>query len=84
VQLPGDELFTSEEARGFHVRFEADGRPTSDGPLSIADDLSISPFELTLGVPSGWSDDAYQHAVVTLLERFLRRYRAFQAYGQHL
>jgi hypothetical protein len=68
------------------VRFEgaAGAAAPEDGPLSIADDLPGSPFELTLRIPSTWSDDAYQHAVVTLLERFLRRYRAFQAYGQHL
>jgi hypothetical protein len=79
------ELVTSEETRTFPVRFEASaGGPPRDGPLCITDDLPLAPFELTLRIPGSWSDDAYQHAAVTLLERFLVRYRAFQAYGQHL
>jgi hypothetical protein len=82
---PDLELITSEETRSFPVRFEAAAAAASeDGPLSITDDLPGSPFELTLRIPSTWSEDAYRHAVVTLLERFLKRYRAFQAYGQHL
>jgi hypothetical protein len=82
---PDLELVTSEETRTFPVRFEAAGSTEpSGGPLSIADDLPLAPFELTLTIPGSWSADAYQHAAVTLLERFLRRYRAFQAYGQHL
>jgi hypothetical protein len=86
VLSPDIELITSEETRTFPVRFEAvtDGTPPADGPLSISDDLLLSPFELTLRIPGTWSDDAYQHAAITILERFLRRYRAFQAYGQHL
>jgi hypothetical protein len=82
---PDLELITSEETRTFPVRFEATaGGPARDGPLSITDDLPLAPFELTLRIPGSWSDDAYQHAAVTLLERFLVRYRAFQAFGQHL
>jgi len=84
AQSPDFELVTSEETGTFPVRFEASAGPHRDGPLSIADDLPVAPFELTLRIPGSWSDDAYQHAAVTLLERFLRRYRAFQAYGQHL
>jgi hypothetical protein len=85
AQSPDLELITTEETRTFPVRFEADaGGPPADGPLSVADDLSNAPFELTLRIPGTWSDEAYQHAAVTLLERFLKRYRAFQAYGQHL
>jgi hypothetical protein len=80
------ELITSEETGSFPVRFETEGGEgaASSGPLSIADDLPLAPFELTLRIPGSWSDAAYRHAAVTLLERFLRRYRAFQAYGQHL
>jgi len=84
VLSPDLELITSEETRTFPVRFESDARQASEGPLSIAEDLPLSPFELTLRIPGSWSDEAYLHAAVTLLERFLRRYRAFQAYGQHL
>jgi hypothetical protein len=83
---PDLELITSEETRSFPVRFEArrDGDTPADGPLSLAADLPLPPFELTLRIPGSWADADYQHAAVTLLERFLRRYRAFQAYGQHL
>jgi hypothetical protein len=83
---PDLDLITSEETRSFPVRFEADCRdtPALEGPLSIADDLPLSPFELTLRIPDSWSEESYQHAAVTLVERFLKRYRAFQAYGQHL
>jgi hypothetical protein len=80
---PDLELITSEETRSFPVRFEAQAGDAA-GPLSIADDLPFAPFELRLRIPGSWSDEAYQHAAVTLLERFLRRYRAFQAYAQHL
>lgn len=82
---PDVELISSEETRSFPVRFEAaPERGVTPGPLSIADDLPLAPFELVLRIPGGWPDEAYQHAAVTLLERFLGRYRAFQAYGQNL
>jgi hypothetical protein len=86
ILSPDLELIGPEETRSLPIRVEAvpDGAAPLDGPLSVADDLPVSPFELTLRIPGGWSDDAYQHAAVTLLERFLTRYRAFQAYGQHL
>jgi hypothetical protein len=85
VLSPDLELITSEDTRSFPVRFEAEpSQAPSAGPLTIAEDLPVSPFELTLSIPGTWSDEAYQHAAVTLLDRFLQRYRAFQAYGQNL
>lgn len=82
---PDLELVTAEETRPFPVRFEAASGPgAAGGPLSVADDLPLPPFELALRIPGAWPDEAYQQAAVTLLERFLRRYRAFQAYGQNL
>jgi hypothetical protein len=83
---PDLELITTEETRSFPVRFESGvtGSAPADGPLGIADALPVAPFELTLRIPGSWTDEAYQHAAVTVLRRFLRRYRAFQAYGQHL
>jgi hypothetical protein len=50
----------------------------------VADDLRHAPFELVLRVPAHWPDDLYQSAVSSILTRFILRYRAFQAYGQHL
>ena len=86
ASAPDLELITTEETRSFPVRFESGvtGGAPADGPLGIADALPVAPFELTLRIPGSWSDEAYQHAAVTVLRRFLRRYRAFQAYGQHL
>lgn len=83
---PDLDLITSDDAESFPVRFEtiASGVPAADGPLSVTDDLPVAPFELTIQVPKSWPDHDYQRAVVVLLKRFLRRYRAFQAYGQHL
>jgi len=83
---PDLELITSEDAESFPVRFEfiSARTPAIDGPLSVTDDLPVAPFELTLQVPAAWPEHDYQRSVVVLLKRFLRRYRAFQAYGQHL
>jgi hypothetical protein len=53
-------------------------------PPSSADDLPFIPFEITVGVPADWPGDYYRQAVSTFLGRFLKRYWAFQAYGQHL
>lgn len=83
---PDIEILSSEDAEPYHVRFERE--PTLPGPLpgplAIADDLAIRPFELVLRIPADWSAAVYADAVSTLLTRFLRRYRAFQAYGGHL
>ena len=83
---PDLDLITSDDAESFPVRFETvpSGVPAADGPLSVTDDLPVAPFELAIRVPKSWPDHDYQRAVVVLLKRFLRRYRAFQAYGQHL
>ena len=83
---PDVELISTEEIDPFPVRFElgARGVAPADGPLTVADDLPVQPFELTLFVPSAWSDDLYHDAVIHILARFLRRYRAFQAFGGHL
>jgi hypothetical protein len=84
VTSPDLDLITSQETDSFAVRFESAPGTTLQGPLSIADDLPVPPFELTLQIPGSWSDEAYQLAAVAILERFLRRYRAFQAYGRDL
>ena len=79
-------LITSEDTDAFPVRFESgltDGDRNS-GPLSFADHLPFTPFELTLRIPGAWPDATYRRVVVNVLQRFLWRYRAFQAYGQNL
>ncbi|MCX6950937.1 MAG: hypothetical protein NTV51_01935, partial [Verrucomicrobia bacterium] len=86
VPSPDVELISSIDVDPFPVRFERGpaGVAPTDGPLSIADDLPVQPFELTLRVPATWPDEIYQDAVSLILTRFIHRYRAFQAYGQHL
>jgi len=83
---PDVELISSEDTDPFPVRFEraSAGGLISDGPLTMANDLSNQPFELTLRVPRAWPDEIHDRAVVDILMRFILRYRAFQAYGQHL
>jgi len=82
---PDADLITSEEAEGLPVRFEFESvEHPAEGPLSVAEDLPFNPFEVTLRIPASWAGDEYRKAVATLLERFLKRYRAYQAYGQHL
>lgn len=81
---PDVEICTSDDFESFPVRFERAGRASGGGPLTIAEDLPVQPFELTLGVPASWPDDLYRSAVTAILGRFIVRYRAFQAFGQHL
>ena len=79
-------LITTQEPESFPVVFDIIPAEAAapDGPLSVTDDLPVAPFELALRVPAAWPDHDYQRAVVVVLKRFLRRYRAFQAYGQHI
>lgn len=81
---PDVEICTSDDFESFPVRFERAGRANGGGPLTIAEDLPVQPFELTLRVPASWPDDLYRSAVTSILGRFIVRYRAFQAFGQHL
>jgi hypothetical protein len=83
---PDVELISSEDTDPFPVRFERvpAGGLMSEGPLTIADDLCFQPFELTLRIPPAWPEEIHHEAVESILTRFILRYRAFQAYGQHL
>jgi hypothetical protein len=83
---PDVELLSSRDFEGIDLRFErlqVGGSPVS-GPLSLADDLGIQPFELTLRLPSALTRDAHERLALEILTRFLHRYRAFQAYGGDL
>jgi len=82
---PDVELISSEDFEPFPVRWEADANQHPvDGPLSVADDLPVRPFELTLRLPAAWSPGIYREATASILKRFIIRYRGFIAYGQHL
>jgi len=80
---PDLELISSEDTDPVPVRFEA-ATPGPAGPLSLTEDLPFAPFELTLRLPGQWTNERYQRTAAILLQRFLWRYRAFQAYGLHL
>ena len=86
VNSPDLELISSEETEPYPVRFECHPSPATvtAGPLSVSDDLLFHPFELVLRMPAAWPDDLHDEAVSLILTRFIHRYRAFQAYGQHL
>jgi hypothetical protein len=82
----GAERLSSADVQPWEVRWEAESAETvvTEGPLSLADDLSFQPFELTLLLPANWPDAMHREAVTSILKRFLQRYRGFHAYGQHL
>jgi len=82
---PDVELISSEDFEPYPVRWEAGTElHPADGPLSVADDLPIRPFELTLRLPASWPPELYREAAASILKRFIIRYRGFIAYGQHL
>jgi hypothetical protein len=82
----GIELVSSEDFGGWQVRWEADAlrAPANVGPLSVADDLPIRPFELSIQFPSSWNAELHREAASAILKRLIQRQRALQAYGQHL
>lgn len=74
-----------EAGAGPRLRWRFERAPTSSlGPRSIGSELAVRPFELVLEVPIAWPDRRFIPAAAASIGRFLRRYRAFQAYGQHL
>jgi hypothetical protein len=81
---PALELISSLDVDPFPVRWEFDGTHLNAGPLSIADDLPLPPFELTLRIPAAWPLDLYATAAASILKRFVLRYRSFISYAQDL
>jgi hypothetical protein len=82
---PDVELVSSDDFEPFPVRWEADAdQPPVDGPLSLAGDLPVPPFELTLRLPAAWPTEQYREAAASILKRFIIRYRGILAYGQNL
>ncbi len=82
----GVELISSEDFDPLAVRWEAHASDEDPlhGPLTLADDFPLRPFELTLRIPAAWSTDLYREAVASILKRFILRYRGIQAWAQHL
>jgi hypothetical protein len=82
---PSVELIASEDLAPFVVRWESAAvGPAGDGPLASADDLPFQPFELTLRLPGAWTPGLHREAAVSILTRFILRYRGLIAYGQNL
>ena len=82
---PALELISSVDVEPLAVRWETDETPhTEHGPLAIADDLPLHPFELTVRIPAAWPLDLYAEAAASILKRFVLRYRGFISYAQHL
>jgi hypothetical protein len=81
---PDVEVVSSADFEPLDVHFECGELPARDGPLSVAPDLPVPPFELTVQIPATWSSTEYQTAANVVLSRFILRYRAFQAFGLHL
>ena len=82
----GLQLVSSDASDPFPVRWEnspARGSPRS-GPLSVADDYLVRPFELVLRIPRAWDAALHREAVSQVLRRFIDRYRATLSYGIHL
>ncbi len=82
----GSELITSEDIEPWPVRFETGERQAlpGSGPLTIGDDLPFRPFELTLALPAEWPQPLFDAATVSILGRFIERYRSHRAYAQNL
>ncbi len=82
---PALEFISSVDVEPLAVRWETDTTPhTEHGPLAIADDLPLHPFELTVRIPAAWPLDLYAEAAASILKRFVLRYRGFISYAQHL
>lgn len=82
---PALEFISSVDVEPFAVRWETDAtHHTAHGPLAIADDLPLHPFELTVRIPAAWPLDLYAEAAASILKRFVLRYRGFISYAQHL
>jgi hypothetical protein len=82
---PELELFSSADLDPVPVRWEREATSRlHHGPLSIADDLLVQPFELAVRIPAAWPLDLYAEAAASILKRLVLRYRGFMSYAQHL
>jgi hypothetical protein len=85
AQSAGVEVFSPDDFHPWPVRFAtALAGKVSSGPLSMAEDLPFSPFEIELALPAEWTQARMDQELAVLLKRLFTSYRAFQGYGQHL
>lgn len=85
AQTSDVEVFSSADLHPWAVRFETVAADAVDsGPLSLADDLPLAPFEVELALPAEWSQPRADAAIAQLLRSVIVGYRAFLAYGQNL
>ena len=83
----GVEFLNSDDFAPWPVLWEASpfvlsGAPY--GPLSLADDLPVSPFEIVVGIPAAWNLELHREAVTRVLRNVIIRLRGFDAHAQHL
>lgn len=87
VETPGIELLSTEDLGVADVHFSSEdaiGSGPRSGPIGLADDLLVQPFELRLLFPSSWRQPRLDASVSHILKRFINRHRALLAYAQHL
>jgi len=79
-------FFPPQDDAAFPVLWTSVSDPNAvrQGPLSIADDYAVSPFEVVLRFPATWNDELYRAAVGQTLHQFIGHYRAMFAYGLNL
>jgi hypothetical protein len=82
---PELEWFSSVDLDPVPVRWEREATAhLHHGPLSIADDLLVQPFELAVRIPAAWPLEVYAEVAASILKRLVLRYRGFMSYAQHL
>ncbi|HEY9155525.1 MAG TPA: hypothetical protein VIM69_10360, partial [Opitutaceae bacterium] len=81
------DLATSEDFEPWAASWESEEihhHELKEGPLTLADDLPVRPFELTIQLPRTWHAGLQRDAAARILRRVIFRQRALQAYRQHL
>lgn len=81
----GVEFLTSEDFAPWPVRWEGSSHERARfGPLSLVDDLPVSPFEITLRVPGEWNASLQRESVGRILRAIIVRLRGFDAHAWHI
>jgi len=82
--LPVNADFFPIERGRFHLDWQTDTAPGTEGPFALNGDLPFGSFQLRLDVPAAWPDGLHTQAVVQTVTAFLERYREAISYGIHL